>query len=296
MRMISSSSRGRSRGAWRRLWPLAPAIGWLIVFCCLPLLLIAMYSLGTRTEGGGVALTLTLENYQRFFESRFYLAVTRRSLWIGFVVTVATLAVAYPVAYFLATTTPRRRNILMVLLVIPWWCSILVKNFAWIALLSETGAVNTALIQLGLIRQPLQLVYTETAVVIGLMHVLVPFMVLPIFATLDRLDPRLPEAAASLGCGPIRSFVEVTLPLSLPGVAAGSILTFVLAFGSFITPALLGGERTVMVANIIEDQFMQAFHWPFGSAIAVVLLVLVLAILVVFDRLVGLEKIWGADR
>ncbi|MBI1774118.1 MAG: ABC transporter permease [Proteobacteria bacterium] len=222
--------------------------------------------------------------------------MTRRSLWIGVLVTIATLIVAYPVAYFLATTSPRRRNILLVLLVIPWWCSILVKNFAWIALLSETGVINTVLFTLGLIRQPIQLVYTETAVVIGLVHVLVPFMVLPIYATLDRLDPRLSEAAASLGCGPTRCFLEITLPLSLPGVAAGSILTFVLAFGSFITPALLGSERTVMVANIIEDQFMRAFHWPFGSAIAIVLLVLVMSILVIFERLVGLERIWGSSR
>jgi spermidine/putrescine transport system permease protein len=292
---MSSSSPPHRAEAWR-LWPLAPALGWLLVFCGLPLLLVAVYSVSVRTEGGGVALAFTLANYRRFFDSRFYLLVTGRSLWIGLAVTAVTLVVAYPVAYFLATTSPRRRNLLLVLLLIPWWCSILVKNFAWIALLSETGAVNTLLLALGLVSQPLQLVYTETAVIIGLVHVLVPFMVLPIYATLDRLDPKLGEAAANLGCGPVRSFFEVTFPLSLPGVAAGSILTFVLAFGSFITPALLGSERTVMVANIIEDQFMRAFHWPFGSAIAMVLLVLVLTVLGIFNRAVGLERIWGAPR
>src|SRR5262249_26063876 len=151
------------------------------------------------------------------------------------------------------TTAGRRRTTLLVLLLVPWWCSILVKNFAWIALLSETGAVNSLLLAMGLIERPLRLAYTEGAVVVGLVHVLVPFMVLPIYATLDRLDPRLAEAAATMGCGPIRTFFEVTFPLSLPGVVAGTILTFVLAFGSFITPVLLGGERTVMVANIVED-------------------------------------------
>jgi spermidine/putrescine transport system permease protein len=290
---MPSSSRRRSLSAF---WPLAPALFWLGAFCALPLLLIAVYSVGERTEGGGVAFGFTLEHYARFLASTFYLQVTRRSLWIGAVVTVVALIVAYPVAYYLANCSGRRRATLLVLLIIPWWCSILVKNFAWIALLSETGAFNSLLLAIGLIERPLQLVYTEAAVVVGLVHVLVPFMVLPIYATLDRLDPRLAEAAASMGCGPLRTFFEVTFPLSLPGVVAGSILTFVLAFGSFITPALLGSERTVMVANIVEDQFMRAAHWPFGSAIAIVLLALVMTILVAFDRLVGLERIWGQGR
>lgn len=277
-------------------WGLAPALLWLGLFCALPLLLIAAVSLGERTEGGGVAFGFTLEHYVRFLESPFYLRVTLRSLWIGLAVTLVALPVAYALAYYLATTSGRRRTTLMVLMIVPWWCSILVKNFAWIALLSETGVLNTLLQSLGAIDRPLRLVYTEAAVVIGLVHVLVPFMVLPIYATLDRLDPRLPEAAASMGCGPVRTFIEVTFPLSLPGVVAGSILTFVLAFGSFITPALLGSERTVMVANIVEDQFMRASHWPFGAAIAMALLALVATILVALDRLVGLDSVWGKGR
>lgn len=279
-----------------RLWPVMPATLWLLAFCVLPLGLVAAYSLGSRTEGGGVAFGLSFDNYVRFFNSAFYLQVTMRSLRIAGIVSLVTLLLAYPVAYHIASLPRRRQTVLLILLIIPWWCSILVKNFAWIALLSEHGVLNTLLLQLGLVREPLQLAYTETAVVIGLVHVLVPFMVLPIYATLDHLDPKLAEAAASLGAGPLRTLFEVTFPLSLPGVVAGTVLTFVLAFGSFVTPALIGSERTVMVANIIEDQFVTAFHWPFGSAIAMVLLGLVLTIVLALHRAVGLERVWGQVR
>jgi ABC-type spermidine/putrescine transport system permease subunit I len=185
---------------------------------------------------------------------------------------------------------------LIVLLIIPWWCSILVKNFAWVAILAETGVLNRMLLRIGLIDRPLKLLYNEFAVVIGLVHVLIPFMVMPIYATLEKLDRRLIEAAANLGASPARAFREVVLPLSLPGVAAGSLLTFILGFGSYITPALLGSERTLMIANLIQSQFMEAFDWPFGAALSMLLLGLVLMLLAGFNRLVGLERLWGGAR
>jgi spermidine/putrescine transport system permease protein len=277
-------------------WQMLPALLWLTGFCFVPLILVLIYSFGERSAGGGVDLALSLANYRRLLESSLYLNVTLRSLRIAAIATVATLLVSYPVAYFIALVATRWKGSLLVLLVIPWWCSILVKNFAWVALLAETGVANRLLLGMGAVERPLKLIYTETAVVIGLVHVLIPFMVLPIYATLEKLDRRLIEAAENLGCSPIRAFFEVSLPLSLPGMAAGATLTFILAFGSFVTPALLGSERTVMVANVIQDQFLQAFDWPFGSTLAMAVLSLVLAILIIFNRLAGIDRLLGPQR
>jgi ABC-type spermidine/putrescine transport system permease subunit I len=275
---------------------LAPPLAWLTLFFLVPMIAVFAYGLATRTPGGGVVLGFSVENFARIGESELYIRGTLRSLRIGVVVTAVTLLVAYPVAYYLALVAARWRLVLFVLLIVPWWCSILVKSFAWVAILAEKGVLNRALLQMGLIDHPLKLLYNEVAVVIGLVHVLVPFMVLPIYATLEKLDRRLMEAAANLGSSPLRVFWEVVLPLSLPGVAAGSLLTFILGFGSYITPALLGSERALMIANLIQSQFMESFDWPFGAALSTVLLVLVLALLLAFNRLIGLERIWGNAR
>ena len=285
-----------SRLAPRGWATLTPPLAWIAIFFVLPMLAVLIYSFATRTPGGGVVFGLAAENYARIGDSALYLWATLRSLRIAVVVTVATLLVAYPVAYYLALVATRWRVALFVLLIVPWWCSVLVKNFAWVAILADTGVVNRALLKIGLIDSPLKLLYTELAVVIGLVHVLIPFMVMPIYATLEKLDRRLVEAAANLGSSPFRAFLEVVLPLSLPGVAAGALLTFILGFGSFITPALLGSERTLMIANLIQAQFMEAFDWPFGAALSMVLLGLVLLLLAVFNRLIGLDRLWGGAR
>ena len=281
------------RSGWAAL---APPLAWLAVFFLLPMVAVFAYSLATRMPGGGVVFGVAVENYARIGDSSLYLWAAVRSLRIAIIVTVATLLVAYPVAYYLALVATRWRLTLFVLLIVPWWCSILVKNFAWVAILAETGVVNRALLKIGLIDHPLKLLYNEIAVVIGLVHVLIPFMVMPIYATLEKLDRRLVEAAANLGSSPVRAFLEVILPLSLPGVAAGALLTFILGFGSFITPALLGSERTLMIANLIQAQFMEAFDWPFGAALSIVLLGLVLLLLAAFNRLIGLDRLWGGAR
>jgi spermidine/putrescine transport system permease protein len=286
-----------SRRAQSTGWvALAPPVVWLTAFFFVPMIVVFAYSLATRTSGGGVTFGLSIENYERIGESGLYIWAALRSLRIAIVVTIATLLLAYPVAYYLALVATRWRIALFVLLIVPWWCSILVKNFAWVAILAESGVLNRALLRIGLIDQPLKLLYNEVAVVIGLVHILIPFMVMPIYATLEKLDRRLIEAAANLGSSPLRALWEVVLPLSLPGLAAGSLLTFILAFGSYITPALLGSERTSMIANLIQSQFMEAFDWPFGAALSTVLLGLVVLLLASFNRLVGLERLWRSAR
>jgi spermidine/putrescine transport system permease protein len=287
----------RSRAAPRKGWAaLTPPLAWLAVFFLVPMIAVFAYSLAIRTSGGGVAFASSLANYARIAESDLYLWAAIRSLRIATVVTVATLLISYPVAYYLALVATRWRIALFVLLIVPWWCSILVKNFAWVAILAESGVLNRALLRIGLIDRPLKLLYNEVAVVIGLVHVLIPFMVMPIYATLEKLDRRLIEAAANLGSSPLLAFWEVVLPLSLPGVAAGALLTFILGFGSYITPVLLGSERTLMIANLIQSQFMEAFDWPFGAALSMVMLGLVLVLLAAFNRLIGLERLWGSAR
>jgi spermidine/putrescine transport system permease protein len=275
---------------------LAPSLGWVAVFFLLPLVLIAVYSVARRAEGGGVIFGFTLQHYVRVLSSSYYLGVTWQSLVLSLKVTALTLLISYPVAYLLATTRSRWKPFLVFLLLVPWWTSILVKNFAWVGILLDHGLVNRALLATGLVERPIKLLYTEFSVIVGLIHVLIPFMTLPLFATLEKLDPQLLEASGNLGAGPVASFCEVTLPLSLPGIASGCILTFILAFGSYVTPALLGGSRNWMVAMVVQDQFLNAFNWPLGSAVAIVLLLIVLGLVLGFNRLVGLEKIWGEVR
>ncbi len=286
---------------WRRptlvvALQLGPSLGWLAVFFLVPLLLIGVYSVARRAEGGGVILGFTLQHYVRILSSNYYLGITWQSLLLSLKVTLVTLVLSYPVAYLLATTRSRWKPFLVFLLLVPWWTSILVKNFAWVGILLDSGLVNRLLLWTGVVDRPLKLLYTEFSVMVGLVHVLIPFMTLPLFATLEKLDPQLLEASGNLGAGPVASFREVTLPLSLPGVASGCILTFILAFGSYVTPALLGGSRNWMVAMVVQDQFLNAFNWPLGSAVAIVLLFIVLALVLGFNRLVGLEKIWGEVR
>jgi spermidine/putrescine transport system permease protein len=268
---------------------------WLFVFFFVPMLFVVVYSFSVRTVGGGVDFTFTLENYQRFLTSGLYLEITGRSLLMAFKVTLLTLLVAYPVSSYLVTAAPGLRAFLVILLIVPWFASILVKNFAWVAILADNGVVNQLLVRSGLAKEPLSLVYNEFSVIVGMVHLLIPFMALPIFVTLEKMDKRLLEAARNLGSTPLRAFKEVTLPLSMPGVTAGCIICFILTFGAFVTPVLLGGPQNHMVANAIEDQFLMAFHWPLGAAIAIVVLVMVIGILLIFNALVGLDKIMGED-
>ena len=289
---FSFLSDARKRTFWLQL---SPILVWLFVFFALPMMLIVVYSFGIRTQGGGIDYAFTFDNYVRYFKSNIYVSITLRSIYIALQVTIITLLLSYPVAYYLTTTTKRMRATLLVLLILPWWTSILVKNFSWVSILSDRGMVNSAMLWLGVIDEPVRLLYNQFSIVVGLVHLLIPFMTLPIFTTIDKMDSRLLEAGKNLGSSPMRCFWEITLPLSMAGVAGGCIITFILAFGSFVTPVLLGSPRQSMAANIIEDQFLQSFHWPFGAAVAIILLLLVLSVLFVFNKLVDLERIWGKD-
>jgi spermidine/putrescine transport system permease protein len=261
---------------------LGPGIVFLAVFFVAPLLIMLGYSFMPRGEYGGVDPGFTLESYRRFFVP-IYLTILTRTFVVSLACTAICLALGYPVAYAIARCG-RWKHLLLFLVVLPFWTSFLVRTFAMIFLLRDTGLVNTWLLRLGIIEQPLTLLYTPFSVMTGLVYGFLPFMVLPIYASLEKLDPALLEAAAVLGAGPAARFRQVTLPLSMPGVVAGCLLVFIPALGSFLTSDLLGGAKQLMIGNLVQNQFSAARNWPFGSAASFVLMALVLAAVMIYLR------------
>jgi spermidine/putrescine transport system permease protein len=261
---------------------LAPGVAWLLIFFLVPIAIMLAYSVMQRGIYGGVEPGFTLEHYRRFFDP-LYLAILWRTLFWSAATTVICLVVGYPVAFVIARAG-RWRQVLLFLVILPFWTSFLVRMFAMIFLLRDTGLVNATLLRLGLIDQPVTLLYTPFAVMLGLVYGFLPLMILPIYASLEKLDDTLLEAAEVLGAKPLARFVRVVWPLSMPGVVAGSLLTFIPALGSFVTSDLLGGAKQVMVGNLIQNQFSAARNWPFGSAAAFVLMGVVLAAVVLYLR------------
>lgn len=265
---------------------IGPALVLLVAIYLYPLARLVVLSL-TGADGG-----LGFDAYRRFLESSVYLSVLLRTFRISLIVTVVCLVAAYPVSYVLTRVGAVPLRIIMVLVLLPLWTSILVRTYAWMVLLQANGVLNNVLRRLHVIDEPLRLMYNETGVVIGMVQVLLPFAILPIYASLRNIDPRLLAAARVMGAGSWRRFRSVTLPLSLPGVAAAGLLVFVQALGFFITPALLGGSRVITLAMVIETQVVDLLDWSLASALAMVLLVVTVVLVIGFDRLLGLDKVW----
>lgn len=234
---------------------------------------------------------LTLAHYARLVDEPLYLRIILRTLWIAFATTALCLVLGYPIALLMARSKGVVAAIVGLCVLIPLWTSVLVRSYAWIVLLQRNGIVNTWLRDSGAISQPLTLLHTEGAVLIAMSQVLLPFMVLPIYSTLRNIPDDLTRAAMNLGAGRLRAFLSVTLPLSLPGVAAGCLLIFVLALGFYVTPALVGGPRNLMIATLISQQATELLDWPFAAALSAVLLVLSLGLTVLFRRLLGVERL-----
>jgi spermidine/putrescine transport system permease protein len=266
-----------------RAWALlAPGTVWLLVFFLVPILIMFTYSLMPRGVYGGVEPGFTLQHYRRFFDPLYLQILNRTFIW-SVATTVICLAMGYPLALLIARSG-KWKNLLLFLVVLPFWTSFLVRTFAMIFLLRDTGFINTLLLNAGLTRRPIEMLYTAFSVMTGLVYGFLPFMVLPIYASLEKLDLSLLEAAEALGARPLARFVRVTLPLSLPGVVAGCLLVFIPALGSFLTSDLLGGAKQVMIGNLIQNQFAAARNWPFGSAASFIVMALVLVAVVVYLR------------
>jgi spermidine/putrescine transport system permease protein len=262
---------------------LSPSLFWLIIFFVVPLVIVFIYSFLKRGPYGDIRWEFNLQNYVRFFDP-LYLKIFLRSFKIAGITTVICFLLGYPMAYWLATRPKKWRNTLLLLIMIPFWTNFLIRTYAWILILQDTGLVNQFLLNLGIIGQPLRLFGTETAVIIGLVYGWFPDMVLPCYAALERLDFSLVEAAEDLYANEFRSFWRVIFPLSLPGVVAGSILVFVPSLGAYITSDLLGGAKSVMIGNVIQSQFLSVRDYPFGSAFSFVLMAIMLIATLLYFR------------
>lgn len=278
--------------SWRLAGLLSPAAFWLGVFFMLPLMLILVYSFGRSGVYGDITITFDPSNYLRVFDP-LYLEIIGRSLFIAGLTTLFCFALGYPLAYFITFKGGRWKLALLLMVMIPFWTSLLVRAYAWVVILGGNGIANRSLQFLGITSEPLNLIFTPQAVMMGMVYSYLPFMILPLYASLEKFDPRLKEAAHDLGASRWHTFWKVTFPLSLPGVIAGSILVFIPSAGEFVIPDLLGGSRTVMTGNLIQQQFLNARDWAFGSALAVMLGVLMLGAILLYIRKVGTDKLEG---
>ena len=266
-----------------RNWLLvAPAGAWLLVMLVLPLSVVVIFSFGERAPAGGWVPAFTFEQYANL-PSR--LTSFKNTLTLAPLGTLAALIIAYPLAYQLAVRTdPRWRTILLVLVIVPFWTSILIRSYAWIYILGGQGL--PALLEVfGL--EDVRLIYTPFAVTVGIVYGYLPLMVFPIYVALDRLDKRLLEASSDLGATPITTFLRVTLPMSISGIATGCMLVFILLMGEFLIPALLGGGKVFFVGNALVDLFLQSRNWAFGSAVAVMLILVMLVTVTIYMRLIS---------
>lgn len=293
-------ARLRRREQWRYVALLAPAVIFLFLIYGYPVASMLLRSFSEPTWG--------LQNFEPLVQARStfdllgisipmnaYIRVFGITLQIALVTTVVTLLLGYPVAYALSSISPSKANLLMILVLIPFWTSILVRSYSWMVLLGKEGIINEALLATGTIGEPIPLLNTRLAVYAGMIHILLPFMILPLYAVMRGIDRNLLKAAENLGAAPWPVFRRVFLPLSLPGIAAGCLLVFILALGFYITPALLGGQKDVMISMLIQQQISQ-LKWGFGAALALVLLLLALGIYAVFTRLLGVERVFGSAR
>src|SRR4051794_13197547 len=238
---------------------LTPSLLWLGIFFVLPFVIVIIYSFLTRGTTGNVVWQFNIQNYVRLASDSVYLQVFLRSLWIGALTTIGCLLLGYPLALFIVQRTPRWRSILILLILIPFWTNFLVRTYAWMVILNNNGLINTILHSLGF--SGLTLINTEGAVLVGLLYGELPFMVLPIFASLDRFDFTLLEAAHDLGANKWRSFVRIMLPLTMPGIVAGSVLVFIPTVGQFVVSDLLGGAKVALLGNLLQQQFKAAQNW-----------------------------------
>ena len=259
---------------------------WLAVFFLLPFALVLVIAFGTNApdQAPPVELGFNLGNFALLFTDDLYVAAWLSSLRIAATATVITLLLGYPMAYAIARASPRWRPVLLMLVILPFWTSFLIRVYAWIGVLANNGLLEQFLRWTGLAQNPQTILGTEWAVQLGIVYAYLPFMVLPLYAALEKLDTSLLEAAADLGARPLAAFATITLPLSLPGIVAGCLLVFIPAVGEFVIPDLLGGTGTLMIGKVLWDEFFTNADWPLASAVAICLLVLLVGPIALFQR------------
>ena len=289
------------RGDGRRLaMLLTPATVFLGIFFLGPLGVMVLFSFLEPGLYGGVEWNFYHWNYGRILGwadgewedfDPVYAEIFLRSVRLALTNVAITLVICYPAALWVSRLSERWRTFVIFLITLPFFISLVVRLFCWVLILRPTGFLNSTLLGLGVISEPFDLIYTETAVLIGMAYVLLPFMFLPLYASVEKLDHSLTEASSDLGAGPLQTFFRVTLPMTLPGIAAGSVLVFIPSLGNFIVPDLLGGAKVLMIGNLVEQQFLSARNWPFGAALSVMIMLVMLVLIVIYLRRLGRSEI-----
>lgn len=295
--MTTLANPGKRDRLWRSCVIALPYI-WLLLFFLAPFAIVLKISFADPVvaqppftpffdwaAGSGSRILATLDNYAFLLEDNLYWVSYLKSIKIALVATLLCLLLGFPMAYAIALAPLPWRNLLLLLVILPFWTSFLLRVYAWMVMLGKQGLINNLLLSSGLIDEPLQMLYTDGAVYLGIVYTYVPFMILPLYATLEKLNPDIHEAAADLGAKPLRVFYDVTLPLAMPGIIAGSLLVFIPALGEYVIPALLGGLDSLMIGRTLYDEFFVNRDWPLASAVAIVLLLILILPIMLFQRL-----------
>jgi spermidine/putrescine transport system permease protein len=266
-----------------------PTNVYLFFFMILPLILVVIISFLSRGSYGELDYKFNLTNYTRLIDP-LYLRILIYSLYVGFGTTAISLLVGYPLAYYIARAPAKQRSFLLFLILLPFWTNFIIRIYAWIMILRTEGFLNNFLQWIGIIHEPLTILYTPIAVMIGMVYEFLPFMVLPLYTSLEKIENAQLEAASDLGAPPWKAFLRVTLPLSVPGMIAGTLLVFIPAMGMFVVPDLMGGAKTMLIGNLIRNQFLTARDWPFGSAASMLLMILTMIFTLYYTRKAGLGE------
>jgi spermidine/putrescine transport system permease protein len=271
---------------------ISPIVLWLLFFVLVPLLFVFGYAFMTNGLYGQIEYSFTLDNIKNVFDP-LYIKVFWTTLWMAILTTILTLVIGYPYAYTIRVVSERWQRALLLLITIPFWINFLVRSYALIILLRSKGLINSLLLHLGIIKEPLQLLYNTPSVIWGMVYTLLPFMVLPIFVAIEQLDQRKIEAANDLGATPFKTFIYITLPLTMRGIFAGSVLVFVASFGMYIVSDVMGGSKVALIGNVIQNQFLSARNWPFGSALSLFLVIITIILIGLYylaTRRIGSES------
>ncbi len=284
---MARAARGRSPVAEPRAL-LLPAWGWYLAFFVAPLLIMVAYSLARNDPEQFFTVTFGVyfEQFQRVWDP-LYLEIYKNTFVMALTGTIGCLLLGYPFAYFLATRAGKYKTLLFFLVIVPFWTSLLIRTYSWLIILGEGGPLSNLLEAAGFISQPLDVLYTSTAVFIGVVYDYLPLMVFPVYGAIERMDPRLKEASRDLGAGRWATFRKVTLPLTIPGVMTGSLLTFIPMMGEYVVPEILGGAKSFLVGNLVANEFRTAIDWPFGAALSMVLVGMMLIVIFMYVRVLG---------
>ena len=277
---------------WKPWALLSPSLSAVFLLLVVPVCFIVVYSFWLRAPSGADIPAFQFGNYAKFFEDFFYPSILIRTIRVALETVILCLVMGYIPAYFFYRSESRHKSIMLLLIMLPFWISFIIRTLSWINILGDSGLINYLLIEMGILDEPLSMLYNEGAVLMGLLQYLLPFMILNVYVSLDGIDKSLLEAARSLGCTEWQAFKEVVLPLSMPGVSAGCLLVFVLTAGTYLPPMILGGPGNDMIANLIFKRIIGTLDWPFGSAISVILLSLLGIIVYTYNRYLGINQIF----